>query len=91
MPTRTVTSRKPIPNDVLFHVERSDGRIDEFRKGDLASYNGTVVTIVDIPETVMGHLIETPEGGIICLDICTVLIDGKLVNIETEKLFQLIC
>ena len=87
MPTRTVTSRKPILTDVLFHVERRDGKVDEFRKGDLAVYVDSVVTIIDIPDTVMGHFIETTTGGLICLDVATVLLDGKVTNVETEKLF----
>lgn len=87
MPTRTVTSRKPIPTDVLFHVERSDGSIDEFRKGDLAWYVLSVVTVVDVPDTVMGHFIETPQGGLICLDTAIVLLNGSFITVETNKLF----
>lgn len=89
MPTRTVTSRKPIPTDVLFHVQRSDGRVDEFRKGDLAVYVDSFVTIIDVPDTVVGHFIETTQGGLICLDIATVLLDGRVTNVDTEKLFPL--
>lgn len=89
MSIRNVTSRKPIPTDVLFHVERSDGRVDEFRKGDLAVYVNSVVTIIDVPDTVMGHYVETTQGGLICLDIATVLLDGKVTNVDTEKLFPL--
>lgn len=82
----------PARSDVLFHVERPNGRIDEFRKGDLAMYyhqTFTAVTIVDVPDTVMGHFKETTDGKIICLDICTVLIDGELKNVETDKVFHL--
>lgn len=89
MPTSGRKSRVPIPTDVLFHVERFDGRIDEFRKGDLALYVDSVVTIVDIPDTVMGHFKETTTGGLICLDVATVLLDGKIKVIDTEKLFPL--
>lgn len=76
-------------SDALFHVERPNGRIDEFRKGDLAVYYQHAVTIVDVPDTVMGHFKETSGGKIICLDICTVLIDGELKNVETNKIFHL--
>ena len=89
MPTRSVTSRKPIPTDVLFHVERSDGRVDEFRRGDIALYVDSVVTIIDVPETVMGHFVETTAGGLICLDVATVLLNGKIEVIDTEKLFPM--
>ena len=89
MPISTVTSRKPIPTDVLFHVERSDGRVDEFRRGDIALYVDSVVTIIDVPETVMGHFVETTAGGLICLDVATVLLNGKIKVIDTEKLFPM--
>ena len=89
MPSRTVTSRKPILTDVLFHVERRDGKVDEFRKGDLAVYVDSVVTIIDVPDTVMGHFVETTAGGLICLDVATVLLDGKVKVIATEKLFPM--
>ena len=82
-------SRIPIQTDVLFHVERFDGRVDEFRKGDLAFYVDSVVTIVDIPDTVMGHFKETTTGGLICLDVATVLLNGKIKVIDTEKLFPM--
>lgn len=88
-----IDREKAIPwlakTDVLFHVERSGGRIDEFRRGDLALYVDSVVTILDVPETVMGHFAETAAGGIICLDVATVLLDGKIVTIDTEKLFPI--
>jgi hypothetical protein len=89
MPSRYKKSRVPILTDVLFHVERSGGRVDEFRKGDLAIYVDSVVTIVDVPDTVMGHFVETTQGGIICLDVATVLLNGKIVVINTEKLFPI--
>ena len=76
-------------NDILFHVERPNGRVDEFRKGDLATYRQQAVTIIDIPDTVMGHFKETTEGSIICLDICTVLIDGAIKNVQTEDVFHI--
>ena len=89
MPTNGRKSRIPIPTDVLFHVERYDGRVDEFRKGDLAFYVDSVVTIVDIPDTVMGHFVETTTGGLICLDVATVLLNGEIKVIDTEKLFPI--
>lgn len=76
-------------SDVLFHVERPNGRIEEFREGDLAMYYQHAVTIVGIPDTVMGHFKETTDGKIICLDICTILIDGELKNVDTDKIFHL--
>ena len=89
MQNRPKKSRIPIPTDVLFHVERSGGRVDEFRKGDLAIYVDSVVTIVDVPDTVMGHFVETTQGGIICLDVATVLLNGEIKVIDTEKLFPM--
>jgi len=76
---------------VLFHVERPHelGRIDAFRMGDLVLYNGEPAVIVGIPDTVMGHFTETPIGGLICLDLATVLQGGKTLNVETCKLFHL--
>jgi hypothetical protein len=68
-------------------VERSDGSVDEFRKGDLAWYVLRIVTIIDVPDTVMGHYIETPQGGLICLDTAIVLLDGSFITVETNKLF----
>jgi hypothetical protein len=76
-------------SDVLFHVERPDGRVEEFRKGDLAMYKHRAITIIDIPDTVMGHFKDTPEGRIICLDICTILIDGVIKSVQTEKVFHI--
>ena len=61
--------------------------MDEFRKGDLAVYVDSVVTIIDIPDTVMGHFIEATTGRLVCLDMATVLLDGKVAIVETEKLF----
>lgn len=84
---RERTISRMAKTDVLFHVERRDGSVDEFRKGDLAHYVDSVVTIVDIPDTVMGHIIETPTGGLICLDVATVLLNGKFTNVETDKLY----
>lgn len=63
--------------------------MDEFRKGDLAVYVDSFVTIIDVPDTVVGHFIETTQGGLICLDIATVLLDGRVTNVDTEKLFPL--
>lgn len=88
MPSRYKKSRVLVLNDVLFHVERSGGRVDEFRKGDLAIYADSVVTIVDVPDTVMGHFAETTQGSVICLDVATVLLNGKIVVVDTEKLFR---
>jgi len=76
-------------DDVLFHVERSCGRVDEFRKGDLAMYDLRVVTVIGVPDTVMGHFVETPAGRIISLDICTILIDGTVKNVQTERILHL--
>jgi len=76
-------------SDILFHVTRPNGSVDDFRMGDLAVYDRHVVTIVGIPDTVMGHFRETPEGRIICLDICTILIDGEIKNVQTEKVHRL--
>ena len=86
---RVVTAgKRPIPTDVLFHVERGDS-IDAFRVGDLVRYNGEPAVIVGVPDTVMGHYAETPAGGLICLDIATILQDGKTLNVETWKIFHL--
>ena len=76
-------------SDALFHVERPDGRVEEFRKGDLAMYKKRAVTVIDIPDTVMGHFKETNEGSIICLDICTILMDGVIKNVQTEEVFHI--
>lgn len=76
-------------SDFLFHVERPNGRIDDFREGDLAMYYQHAVTIVGVPDTVMGHFKETADGRIICLDICTILINGELKNVDTDKIFHL--
>jgi hypothetical protein len=83
----------PIPTDVLFHVERynEDGRVDTFRRGDLVLYNGEPAVIIDVPDTVLGHYIETPVGGLICLDLATILQDGKKINVETWKIFHILC
>jgi len=77
--------------DVLFHVERhhTEGGIDAFRMGDLVRYNGDPAVIVGIPDTVMGHFSETPLGGIICLDLATILQDGVTMNVETWKIFHI--
>lgn len=81
----------PAVTDVLFHVERSYelGKIDAFRMGDLVRYNGEPAVIVGIPDTVMGHFAETPAGGLICLDLATILQDGKTHNVETWKIFHI--
>lgn len=73
--------------DALFHVVRWDGSVDKFRKGDLARYVDSFVTIVDVPDTASGHIIETVTGGLICLDVATVLLNGKITHVSTEKLF----
>ena len=57
--------------------------------GDLVRYNGEPAVIVGIPETVMGHYTETPAGGLICLDLATILQDGKISNVETHKIFHI--
>jgi len=75
-------------SDVLFHVERHNGTVEEFRKGDLATYRQRAVTVIDVPDTVMGHFRETTEGLIICLDICTILMDGVIKNVQTEEVFH---
>jgi len=82
---------RPIPTDVLFHVDRisAPGGIEAFRMGDLVRYNGEPAVIVGVPDTVMGHYAETPAGGLICLDLATILQDGKTLNVETWKLFHL--
>jgi len=82
---------RPVLTDVLFHVERhhTEGGLDEFRLGDLVRYNGDPAVIVGVPDTVMGHYTETPLGGLICLDLATILQDGKTLNVETWKLFHL--
>ena len=84
------SSLKPVQTDVLFHVERftAPGGIEAFRMGDLVLYNGEPALIVGVPDTVMGHYTETPAGGLICLDLATVLQGGKTINVETLKLFH---
>ena len=81
----------PALTDVLFHVERftAPGGIEAFRMGDLVRYNGEPAVIVGVPETVMGHYTETPAGGLICLDLATILQDGKISNVETHKIFHI--
>jgi hypothetical protein len=76
-------------SDVLFHVERHNGTVEEFRKGDLAIYRQRAVTVIDVPDTVMGHFKDTPAGRIICLDICTVMVNGVIKNVQTEEIFHI--
>jgi len=71
----------------LFHVEYFDGSVHLFMIGDLARYNDEFVTVVGVPDTVYGHYRETPAGGLICLDMASVMLGGRIVTVETHKLF----
>ena len=74
---------------VLFHIERGCGTVDSFRKGDLIAFRGKPAVIIDVPDTVMGHFKETTDGLIICLDICTIMLDGEIKNVPTDHVFHI--